>query len=110
MASAPHPPANHATSTRTYYIVFGLLMVLAATTTWVSFLDLGGMHTFVAVTIAVVKATLVVLFFMHAWESGKLVHLFIISALFCLAIMMAFTLCDFWSRYWDLMLRNPGLL
>jgi cytochrome c oxidase subunit IV len=110
MASLPHPPANHATSTRTYFIVFGLLMVLAATTTWVAGLELGGLHTLVAVTIAIVKATLVVLFFMHALESGKLVHLIIISALFFLAIMMAFTLCDFWSRSWDLMLRNPGLI
>jgi cytochrome c oxidase subunit IV len=110
MASLPHPPSSHGTSTRTYLIVFGLLMVLAATTTLVAFLPLGGLHTLVAVTIAIVKATLVVLFFMHALESGKLVHLIIIAALFCLAIMMAFTLCDFLSRSWDLMLRNPSLI
>jgi cytochrome c oxidase subunit 4 len=84
-------------------------MVLAATTTGVAFLPLGHWHTAVAVTIAVVKATLVVLFFMHALESGRLVHLIIIAALFCLAIMMAFVLCDYWSRWADLLLRNPPM-
>jgi cytochrome c oxidase subunit IV len=109
MATEPHPPA-HANPARTYLLVFVALLVLAAVTTWVSFQPLGHWHTPIAVGIAVAKATLVVLFFMHALESDKLVHLVILGALLFLAIMLAFTLCDYVSRPYDLMLRNPTLL
>jgi cytochrome c oxidase subunit 4 len=110
MAAEPHPP-RHATPVRTYLLVFAALLILAAVTTWVSFLPLGHWHTPIAVGIAVTKATLVVLFFMHAVESDKLVRLVIIAALLWLAIMLGFMLCDYLTRdTYDLMLRNPAML
>ena len=50
---------------RTYYLIFLTLMVCTAITVAVAFVDLGPLNAVVAMTIAVLKATLVVLFFMH---------------------------------------------
>src|SRR5713101_7478247 len=96
MATEPHPPA-HTTPTRTYLLVFAALLILAGVTTWVSFQPLGHWHTPIAVGIAITKATLVVLYFMHAIESDKLVHLVIITALLWLAIMLGGVLSDYLS-------------
>ena len=60
----------------------------------------GPLNAVVALTIAVIKATLVVLFFMHVRYSGKLIWLVIASALLWLAIMFAITLSDYWTRMW----------
>ena len=60
----------------------------------------GPLNAIVALTIAVVKATLVILFFMHVRYSGRLIWLVIGSALFWLAIMFAITFSDYSSRWW----------
>ncbi|MGH7343125.1 MAG: cytochrome C oxidase subunit IV family protein, partial [Candidatus Rokuibacteriota bacterium] len=55
-----------------YFIVFSLLMLGTAITVWVAFFDLGPWNDVTMLTIAVAKATLVVLFFMHVRYSGRL--------------------------------------
>jgi cytochrome c oxidase subunit 4 len=104
---AIEPTKPHA-SAFTYFLVFGGLLILTATTVVVAYRPLGPFHTAAALAIAVAKASLVVLFFMHALESGRLVRLIILAALLGVGIMLAFTLADFWSRGVDLMIRNPG--
>ena len=106
---ASNPTTQHA-SPRIYFLVFGGLLVLTALTVLAANVDLGSFHTVTALTIAGVKAGLVVLFFMHARESGPLIHLIIMAALLGLVIMLGFTLCDFWTRGVDLLIRNPGVL
>jgi cytochrome c oxidase subunit 4 len=108
---ATHPTPHHASALK-YFLVFGGLLVLTALTVLAAnpSIELGRFHAVVALAIAACKATLVVLFFMHALESDKLVHLILLAALLWLAIMMGFTLCDYLSRPWDLQLRNPALL
>ena len=77
-------------------------MVGTALTVLAAFVDFPGpLNAVVALTIAVVKATLVVLFFMHLRYSGRLVWLTIISALLWLAIMFAITFSDYWTRQWQ---------
>ena len=60
----------------------------------------GPLNAIVALTIAVIKATLVVLYFMHVRYSGRLIWLVIGSALFWLAIMFAITFSDYSTRGW----------
>jgi cytochrome c oxidase subunit 4 len=60
----------------------------------------GPLNAIVALTIAAIKATLVVLFFMHVRYSGRLVWLTIVAALLWLAILFAITLSDYWTRMW----------
>ena len=66
MSSGSPEAAAHAVHVRGYLTVFGALLVLTVVTVGVSYLDLPPAETVVvAVAIAVVKATLVALFFMH---------------------------------------------
>ena len=66
MSSGSHEAAAHAVHVRGYLAVFGALLVLTVVTVAVSYLDLPPAETVVvAVAIAMVKATLVALFFMH---------------------------------------------
>jgi cytochrome c oxidase subunit IV len=92
--------AGHVVSPRIYYLIFGSLMVLTGVTVGVAFIDLRVMNTVVALTIAVVKATLVVLFFMHLKYSSRLTWVVGASALVWLAIMFGITFADYLSRGW----------
>jgi cytochrome c oxidase subunit 4 len=58
------------------------------------------LNTIVALTIATVKATFVVLYFMHVRYSTRLVWVIIVAALFWMAILFAFTLADYFTRGW----------
>jgi len=60
----------------------------------------GPLNAVVALTIATIKATFVVLYFMHVRYSGRLVWLVIAAALLWLAIMFALTISDYSSRQW----------
>jgi cytochrome c oxidase subunit IV len=100
---------THHASARIYFLVFGALLALTALTVLAANVDLGSYHTVAALAIAGIKAGLVVLFFMHARDSGPLVRLIVLAALLGLAIMLGFTLCDFWTRGVDLLIRNPGM-
>lgn len=103
--SADAHSSDHVVSVKLYLAIFATLMVLTALTVWVAFIDLGTMNTFVALAVAVTKATLVILFFMHVKYSSKLTWLVVVSGFFFLAIMLALTMSDIVSRGW---LGTPG--
>ena len=103
--SADAHSSDHVVSLKIYFAIFGALMVLTALTVWVAFIDLGAMNTFVALAVAVTKATLVILFFMHVKYSSKLTWLVVASGFFFLVIMLALTMSDIVSRGW---LGTPG--
>jgi cytochrome c oxidase subunit 4 len=98
--------AEHVSSPRLYLLIFGLLMVLTVLTVVVAYFDFGVMNDVVALTIAMSKALLVVLFFMHVKYSSRLTALTAISGLVFLAILLAFTLNDYLTR--GLLLTVPG--
>jgi cytochrome c oxidase subunit 4 len=91
---------THVVPARIYLLVFVALLVLTATTVGVAFIDLGPFNNFVALGIAVIKATLVILFFMGVRYSTRLTGLVIASGLFALAIMVGLTLLDYATRGW----------
>ncbi|MCE9613483.1 MAG: cytochrome C oxidase subunit IV family protein [Lentisphaerae bacterium] len=91
---------HHIVPVRLYLGIFGALMVLTAITVTVSFYDLGFLNTFVAITIAVCKATLVILYFMHVRYSNKLIWVFAGAGFVWLVILIAFTLSDTMTRAW----------
>ena len=94
----------HGPSVGIYLAVFSALMVLTAVTVWASGQDFGRLNTVVALTIAVTKATLVVLFFMHVKYGPRLNKLVVVCAFAWLAILIFVTVSDYWSRGW---LANP---
>ena len=92
--------AEHVVPVRVYVGIFAALLVLTATTTAVASVDLGPWNTVVALGIAVFKASLVVLFFMHLKYSPLLNRTVLLGGLFWLAIMIGLTMTDFATRGW----------
>ena len=74
-------------------------MVCTGATVWAAYVNLGQMNIVIALAIATLKASLVVLFFMHAKYSPKRTQLVIICAVFWLGIMLALTLTDYETRH-----------
>jgi cytochrome c oxidase subunit 4 len=95
-----HNVSAHVVPKKTYYAVFGALMVLTFVTVAVSSIDLGPMNTVVALAIAGFKATMVVLFFMHVKYSTRLTKLAVLGGLYWLLILFALTLSDYLTRAW----------
>ena len=96
---------QHIVPTKLYIQVFAALLVLTAATVTVAFFDLGGgrlhyANAIVALSIAVCKATLVVLFFMHVRWSSRLTWVFVGAGVFWLVILIALTLSDVFTRHW----------
>lgn len=85
---------------RVYVSVFLALILLTITTVAVSKIDLGEFNFIVAMTIAVVKGTLVILFFMHVRQSSSMTKLFVAAGFFWMAILFVFVLSDYVSRGW----------
>jgi cytochrome c oxidase subunit 4 len=85
---------------RVYYTVFAALMVGTAVTVGVSFLDLGAFNTVAALAIAVFKAALVVLFFMHVKYSTRLTWAVVAGSVLWLGILLSLTLGDYLTRSW----------
>ena len=93
--------SGHISPTSTYFAIFGALMVGTALTVAAAFIDFPAQLNFpIALAIAITKATLVVLFFMHVKYSSKLTKLIVGVAVFFLGIMLTLTFSDYLSRGW----------
>lgn len=92
--------SEHIVSRKIYFTIFSALMVLTALTVWVANFDLGRWNAVVALTIAVIKGLLVVLYFMHVRYSSRLTMVFVAAGFVWLIIMVALTLSDYLTRQW----------
>jgi cytochrome c oxidase subunit 4 len=90
--------SQHGDPLYTYLGVFAALLAFTAITVAVAFLDLGVMNNVVALGIATVKATLVLLYFMHVRGSSSLTKVAIGSGIIFFAILVVFTLSDSFTR------------
>ncbi len=91
--------SEHIVPTRVYYTIFLILMVCTGLTVWVAYFDLGPLNTIVALGIAVFKAVLVVLFFMHVKYSSRLTWAVIAGGIFWLLILLTI-IGDYLTRAW----------
>ena len=80
-----------------FYVLMALL-VLTGITIGVSFVDLGNLNVWIALIIASIKGSLVLMFFMHMKYEGKVLVLSFIGTIFFLTIMISFT-------FWDVAFR-----
>jgi cytochrome c oxidase subunit 4 len=90
----------HVVPLKIYFVIITTLGLLTAATVLTAKIDMGAMNTVVALTIAVIKGTLVVLYFMHVRWSKRLVWVFVAAAFVWFMILIAFTMQDFVSRGW----------
>jgi cytochrome c oxidase subunit 4 len=105
-------PETHVVPISIYIGVFLALLVGTALTTAVAYVDLGPFNTVVALLIAFIKMSLVILFFMHVKYQSGLTQIAIVCAFFWLAIMITLTLTDELTRGWEMVPQPwaPGAL
>lgn len=87
-------------SRKTYLLTWLSLLGLTLLTTLIGFIDLGPFSMVLAVAFAVAKASLIVLFFMHARYEFKLVRVIIAGGIIWFLILTGLTLNDYMSRGW----------
>jgi cytochrome c oxidase subunit 4 len=91
---------HHVVPVKLYFAIFGALMVFTAITVAVAFLDLGPLNNVVMLGIAITKATLVVLYFMHVRYSTRLIPVIALGGFLWTLILFGFTMADYLSRGW----------
>ncbi len=98
MADDSNAHSNHVVSLKVYLGVGLALFILTGVTVAVSFVDLGGFNAVVAVLIASVKASLVVLVYMHLKYDKPINAIIFIFAILFLAVFISFTMFDVVTR------------
>jgi cytochrome c oxidase subunit IV len=83
---------------KTYLFIWLVLLLLVALTVGAAFVHLGRLNPAVAVTIAVVKAGLIALYFMHVRYSPRLIAVVICGSLLWLGIMFMYSFGDYMTR------------
>ena len=92
--------SGHVAPKSMYYAVFLALLVGTGMTVAVAFVDLGAMNNVLMLGIAMTKALLVILFFMHVRWSSRLTWVVAMSGFFWLLILFGIGMSDYMSRGW----------
>jgi cytochrome c oxidase subunit 4 len=82
-----------------YFMIFGALMVLTAITVGLAYVNLGQLNIVVALTVAIVKASLVVMFFMHLKYESPLTKVVLGAGVFWLVLLLGIIM-DYVTRSW----------
>jgi cytochrome c oxidase subunit IV len=90
----------HILPKRVYYTIFAILMLCTYLTVQIAFFDLGRLNTIAAIGIACLKATIVILYFMHVKYSTRLTWAVVLGSVFWFAILIALTMSDYLTRAW----------
>ncbi|THB72512.1 MAG: caa(3)-type oxidase subunit 4 [Desulfobacteraceae bacterium] len=93
-----HQPSQHIIEYKTLGLVFIALLAMTGVTIAASTIDLGKLNVWVALLIASVKGSLVLLYFMHMKYESRVLWLSFLTTVFFLAIMISFT-------FWDIAFR-----
>jgi cytochrome c oxidase subunit IV len=91
---------SHVAPKSLYYSVFLALMVGTVITVAVAFFDLGPLNNVVMLAIAMAKALLVVLYFMHVRWSSRLTWVVASAGFFWLLVLFVLTMSDYMTRGW----------
>jgi cytochrome c oxidase subunit 4 len=89
---------DHIVSRKSYFVVYGVLMMLLLLTLGAAYVDLGRLNFPVSMAIAVTKGVLIILIFMHVRYDEPLVKIFATAAFLWLAILLALSLGDYLTR------------
>ena len=92
--------SGHVAPKSMYYAVFAALIVGTALTVGVAFVDLGALNNVLMLGIAMTKALLVILFFMHVRWGTRLTWVVAASGFFWLLILFGLTMQDYLTRSW----------
>lgn len=99
--------SEHIVPRKTYYLVFAGLMVGTILTVIAANLDFGFLNDVIAMSIAIAKMMLVLLYFMHVRYSPRLIWVVVAGMFFWLIILLALTMSDYLSRDWFVHVSPP---
>jgi len=94
MSHEAHPQVGHVVPLPTLFAVLATLLVMTFVTVAVSWFDFGRFNLWIALGIAVFKASLVLLFFMHLKYDRPMNAIVIIVSMALVMLFVAFTLTD----------------
>jgi cytochrome c oxidase subunit 4 len=86
--------SDRSESSRKYIIVWLALICLTATTVWVYFLHIGHAGSIIALTIASIKAGLILFFFMQLRYAGRFIQTIFLIPLALVGVIIAVTFLD----------------
>ncbi|WP_263380989.1 cytochrome C oxidase subunit IV family protein [Granulicella paludicola] len=98
----PEHAEHHIVTPLQYVYVFVTLLVGTGITVGAAYVDMGVLNPIVALAIACFKASIVILFFMHAAYQSRLIKITIASGFFVFLVLIAMTMTDYLSRTWGL--------
>jgi cytochrome c oxidase subunit 4 len=93
-------PSSHIAPISMYVGIWAALMVFTGITVFAATIELHVFNIVLALVIATIKGTLVVLFFMHLRYSTKLTMVTVVAALFFLFILFSLSMTDYLTRGW----------
>lgn len=90
--------SSHVESIKIYLAIFAALLIGTLLTVLVAFVDLGVFNNVIAITIACLKALLVILYFMHVRHTSRLTWIFVATGFVWLVILFMLLLPDYFTR------------
>jgi cytochrome c oxidase subunit IV len=98
MANHQDHHEHHIIPFKTYATILGILLVMTVITVGASRIDFGALNAFIAMLIATVKATLVLMYFMHLKYDDKMYPAILITSVLFLLVMFGFSYLDIITR------------
>lgn len=90
--------SSHVVPRKIYFIIWASLLLLLLLTWGIAQFNLGPFNAVAALTIAVAKMLLVILYFMHVRYSERRTWVFVAAGFVWLLIMIYLTLTDYLTR------------
>jgi cytochrome c oxidase subunit IV len=91
---------HHIISRTTYFVIYLILLVLMVLTVATAYMELDGLHLLVAMVIAVIKAVLILLYFMHLRYSGRAILVYAFLGFAFLMVLLVLSISDYLTRGW----------
>lgn len=98
----PEHAEHHIVTPFQYGLVYITLLVFTGLTVLAAYFDLGLFNPVLAIFIACTKASIVILFFMHAKYQTRLIKMTIAAGFFTFLVLITMTMSDYVSRAWGL--------
>ena len=98
----PEHAQHHIVTPLQYLYVFATLLFFTGVTVWAAYVPFGIFNPVIALGIASFKATVVILFFMHAAYQSRLIKMTIGAGFFMFLVLVTMTMSDYISRAWGL--------
>jgi cytochrome c oxidase subunit 4 len=98
----PEHAQHHIVTPLQYLYVFATLLFFTGVTVWAAYIPFGIFNPVIALGIASFKATIVILFFMHAAYQSRLIKMTIGAGFFMFLVLITMTMSDYISRSWGL--------